>query len=126
MDPIGLILGADRELVKSFHFKKVLNSSSDIKNNITKYGTGYNKENCPFLTTLQHVIIKPVPDDKSIALSKLKTFADNKVNISENIKFVSHRLDNITRRGEMLVTGIFSFSHNIFKQEDHDGPISLT
>ena len=42
-----------------------------------------------------------MPDDKILEWFKLKAFADNKINVTEKLKFV-------------LVNSIFSFSHNVF------------
>ena len=35
------------------------------------------------------------PDDKILGLSKLKAFADDKLNVTQNIKVVFHRIENI-------------------------------
>ena len=35
-----------------------------------------------------------------LALSDLKAFADDKLNFSQNIKFVFHRVENIVGKGE--------------------------
>ena len=39
-----------------------------------------------------------VKDDKILASSKLKAFADNKLNVTENIEFVYLRLENIVEK----------------------------
>ena len=44
------------------------------------------------------------------SLTKLKAFADDKINLAEKWKLVFRRVQNI-----VLVTRIFSFSHNVFK-----------
>ena len=36
-----------------------------------------------------------LPKDKFLDWSKLKEFADNKINVAENLKFVLQRLENI-------------------------------
>ena len=41
-----------------------------------------------------------LPDNTFLALSKLKAFADDKLNVTQSIKFVFHRLENIVRKGE--------------------------
>ena len=65
----------------------------------------------PWFTMM--LLFNPLPDDQILALSNLKAFADNKVNITPCIKFVFHRIENIVGKGEN-VTSIFSFSHNVF------------
>ena len=49
---------------------------------------------------------------KILDLSKLKRFADDNINVTQKLKFVPVRLENIVGKGE---TSIFSFSHNVFK-----------
>ena len=36
--------------------------------------------------------VNPFPDNKILALSKVKEFADKKFNVTQNIKFVFHRV----------------------------------
>ena len=45
-----------------------------------------------------------LPNDTFLDLSKLKAFADDKINVTEKLKFILGQ-----------VTSIFSFSHNVFK-----------
>ena len=44
-----------------------------------------------------HTILtfNPLPDDKILGLPKLKAFADDKLNVTQNVKVVSHRIENI-------------------------------
>ena len=39
-------------------------------------------------------------DDKSLGQSKLKTFADDKINVTENLKFVLRKAEKIVGKGE--------------------------
>ena len=39
-------------------------------------------------------MINPLPDDKISDWSKLKAFADDKLNVTQNIKVVFHRIEN--------------------------------
>ena len=41
-----------------------------------------------------------LPDDNILGLPKLKSFADDKLNVTENIKVVSHRIENIAGKEE--------------------------
>ena len=53
----------------------------------------------------------------SLSWSKLKAFADSKINVTKKLKFLLERIENIMWEMEkMLVTSIFSFSHNVFKR----------
>ena len=37
--------------------------------------------------------VNPLPDDKILGLPKLKAFADDKLNVTQNIKVVFHRIE---------------------------------
>ena len=41
-----------------------------------------------------------LPDDKMFALPKLKAFADDKSNVTQNIKDLFHRIENIVGKEE--------------------------
>ena len=41
-----------------------------------------------------------LPNVKISGQSNLKAFADDKINVSEKLKFVSRRVENIVRKGE--------------------------
>ena len=49
-------------------------------------------------------------------MTKLKAFADDKINVAEVMISVCDRVENIVGKGENAVTSIFSFSHNVFKK----------
>ena len=55
-------------------------------------------------------------NDKILAQTKLKAFADDKLNITKMIISVFDRVENIVGRGEIACTSSFSFSHNVFKR----------
>ena len=61
-----------------------------------------------------HLKVNSLPNDKIFDWSKLKAFANDKINVNEKLKFGLGRVENIVGKGEMLITSIFSFSHNIF------------
>ena len=42
----------------------------------------------------------PSLDDKILGLPKLKAFADEKLNVTQNIKVVFHRIENIVEKEE--------------------------
>ena len=44
--------------------------------------------------------ISPLQDDNILGLPKLKAFADDKLNITENIKVVFYRIENIAGKEE--------------------------
>ena len=43
------------------------------------------------------------PDDKILGLPKLKTFADDKSNVTQNFEVVFHRIENIVVKEENAV-----------------------
>ena len=56
-----------------------------------------------------------LPDDKILDWSKLKAFADDKLNVTKMIISLFDRVENIIGKGEIACTSNFSFSHNVFK-----------
>ena len=56
------------------------------------------------------------PHDKILDQTKLKTFADDKLNITKLIISVFDKVKNIVGKGEIACTSNFSFSHNVFKR----------
>ena len=44
--------------------------------------------------------INSLPNDKNFDMFKLKEFADGKINVTENMKFVQGRVENIVCKGE--------------------------
>ena len=45
-------------------------------------------------------VYNPLPEYKILALSKLKAFAKHILNITQNIKLIFHRVENIVGKGE--------------------------
>ena len=45
-------------------------------------------------------VVNPLPDDKILGLPKLKAFADNKSNVTQNNEVVLHRIENIVGKEE--------------------------
>ena len=52
------------------------------------------------VTMLFHCISNLVPDDKILGLPKLKAFADDKLNVPQNITVAFHRIENIVEKEE--------------------------
>ena len=46
------------------------------------------------------VLTSLLPNDEILYLSKFKAFADDKIILSQKLKFVSRRVENIVRNGE--------------------------
>ena len=61
-------------------------------------------------------MLNPFPHDKILDLTKLKAFANDKLNVTKLIISVFDRVENIVRKGEIACTSKISFSHNVFKR----------
>ena len=55
-------------------------------------------------------------NNKILHQSKLKTFADDKLNVTQMIITVFDRVENIVGKGEVVCTSKFSFSNYVFKR----------
>ena len=66
------------------------------------------------LLKLYYVSFNPLPDDNMLALSKLKAFADSKFSVTQNIKFVYHRIENIVGKEKKLWLPAFFPFQNLF------------
>ena len=71
---------------------------------------------CHFLLDFVAALLNPLTDNKILDQTKLKAFADNKLNVTNMIIFVFDRVENILGKGEIACTSNFSFSHNVFKR----------
>ena len=58
----------------------------------------------------------PFPHDKILDQTKLKAFADDKLNVTKMIIPVFDIVENIVGKGEIACTSNFSLSQNIFKR----------
>ena len=67
----------------------------------------------PYKSHLEVPTVNPLPDDQISDWSKLKAFADDKLHVTQNIKVVFFRIENIVGKEE---TSIFFFSYNVFKR----------
>ena len=56
------------------------------------------------------------PHEKILDQTKMKAFADDKLNVTKMIISVFDRVENIVAKGEIACTSNFSFSHNVFKR----------
>ena len=69
-----------------------------------------------FLLLFGTKILNPFPHDKILDQTKLKAFADDKLNVTIMIVSGFNRVDNIVGKGEIACTSNFSFTHNVFKR----------
>ena len=59
--------------------------------------------------------VNSLPNDKILKQPKLKAFADEKINVTKNCNLFWEMQKTLWEKQKMLVTSIFSFSHNVFK-----------
>ena len=62
------------------------------------------------------ILFYPLLNNNLLDQSKLKVLADDKISVTKKLKFVLERLENVVEKEKMLVTSIFSCSHNVFKR----------
>ena len=65
---------------------------------------------------LHNVSLNPFPQDKILDQTKLKAFADDKLNVTKMIISVFDRVENTVGKGEIACTSNFSFSHSVFQK----------
>ena len=61
-------------------------------------------------------LLNSFPNDRLLSLSKFKPFADDKITVTKKLKFVLGRVKTLWEKEKMLVTSIFSFSHDFFEK----------
>ena len=64
-------------------------------------------------TTLQASwVFNSLPNDKIVDLSKLKAIADDKLDVTQKLRFALERVENIVGKGE-------NAGYNVFKRQGH-------
>ena len=74
-----------------------------------------------FSTPVTLFTFNSLPNNKILDLSKLKTFADDKINVTEKFKFVLGRLENIVRKGGNAVYHHFLLFTQCFQKASYAG-----
>ena len=75
-----------------------------------------NKSALPSSSSPFRKTLNPFPHDKILDQTKLKAFADDKLNVTKMVISVFHRVENIEGKGEIACTSNFSFSHIVFQR----------
>ena len=60
--------------------------------------------------------VNPFPHNKILDQTKLKGFADDKLNVTKMIISAFDRAENIVGKGEIACTSNVPYSHNVFKR----------
>ena len=55
---------------------------------------------CKQKQIIQRIVFNSLPNDKILALTKFKTFADDKTTVTQKLKSVLGRVENIVGKGE--------------------------
>ena len=66
-----------------------------------------------------------LPNDKILDWSKLKAFADNKINVTEKLNFLLERVENIVGKGENAGYQHFLLFPQCFQQDPYTGRSKL-
>ena len=97
-------------------FSTILKANFDIW--VTSILSSANAFNLDWSKIFSFVRVKPLPplpDDKILDWSDFKAFADDELKVVSNAKFAHVIVENIVRKGEMLVNStLFSFFRNVF------------
>ena len=64
-------------------------------------------------------------NDKILDMTKLKAFADDKINVAKMMISVVNRVEHYEKRRKMLVTSIFSFSPQCFQRASFLGSLKV-
>ena len=71
------------------------------------------------------VLYNALPHDKFLDLSKLKAFADDKINVTEKLKFVLGRLENILEKRRKCWIPAFSPFPQFFRKASYTGLLKV-
>ena len=67
-------------------------------------------------SVIQYQTLTPLPDGKILGLPKLKEFADDKLNVTQNVKVGFHRIENIVGKEENAIYQHFLFFPQYFQR----------
>ena len=70
-------------------------------------------------------LFNSLPYNKFLDWSKLKAFADNKINVIEKLKFVLQRIGNIVRKGENAENQHFLLYPQCFQKPSLSGSLKV-
>ena len=71
---------------------------------------------CMLLTELQNTQaqLNSLPNNTILALTKFKAYADDRITVTQKLKFVLGRVENIVGKGENAGYQHFLLFHNVF------------
>ena len=77
------------------------------------------------MTSIPDIMVYSLPNDKFLDWSKLKAFADDKLNLAEKLKFVLERVENIVRKGENAGYRHFLLFSQCFQKASFQGSLKV-
>ena len=69
--------------------------------------------------------INSLPNDKSLDWSKLKAFADDKIKVTEKLKILLERVENIVGKGENAGYQHFLLFPQCFQKDSYTGSLKV-
>ena len=66
-----------------------------------------------------------LPNDKILDWSKLKAFADDKINVTEKLKFLLEMVENIVQKGENAGYQHFLLFPQCFQKDSYTGSLKI-
>ena len=74
---------------------------------------------------MKHDWLNSLPNDKILDWSKLKAFADDKINLNKKSKLVLGRVENIVGKGENAGYQHFLLFPQLFHKPSHSGSLKV-
>ena len=71
------------------------------------------------------MLVNPLPNDKILHWSKLKAFADDKINVTKKLKFALGRVENIVGKGKNAGYQHFLFFPQCFQKATFSGALKV-
>ena len=84
-----------------------------------------NKKNYINFFFFDGVSLNSLPNNKILDWSKLKAFADDKINVTENLKFVLRNVENIVEKGKNAGYQHFHLLPRCFKEASFSGSLKV-
>ena len=78
-----------------------------------------------FVDTVFKSLFKSFPNNKVLDWSKLKAFADNKINVTEKLKFDLERVENIVGKAENPGYQHFLLFQQCFQKTSYTGSLKV-
>ena len=83
------------------------------------------RENGGYHYHVKYCTLKPLLNDKILNWSKLKAFADDKIKLTETLKFVLGRVKNILGKGDNAGCQCFLLFPQWFQKASYTGPLKV-